>query len=176
MSGMDMGSSNSTSSSHGGMDMGGSCKVSSEILFPSPPFRFPYPSWVSLTRFDHSLRYPVYLAVRTMLTRPALPLTRSRCCGTGTRPMVRSLSFLPRLTKVPAHHYLTVVWTACFLTSSWRVRGVGDYVGSLIGVRSFSPALHPHREKQSADNCRSLVTDLLHGRRPRRGPSLVARV
>ncbi|GAA5978320.1 hypothetical protein JCM10908_004312 [Rhodotorula pacifica] len=23
---------------------------------------------------------------------------------------------------------------ACFLTSSWRVRGVGDYVGSLIGI------------------------------------------
>lgn len=44
MSGMDMGSRNSTSSSHGGMDMGGSCKVSLEILFRLLPFSLPHPS------------------------------------------------------------------------------------------------------------------------------------
>jgi hypothetical protein len=43
MSGMDMGSGNSTSSSHGGMDMGGSCKVSQEILARLLPFSPPHP-------------------------------------------------------------------------------------------------------------------------------------
>lgn len=97
------------------------------------------PSWVYFTCFDHSFLAP---CIPGRLTDDAHP----PCCAVQismlwnwyTTDGASTVSLLPRLTKTPAHYYSTMVRTACFLTSSWRVRGVGDYVGSLIGVRSHS--------------------------------------
>jgi len=64
----------------------------------------------------------------------------------------------PRLT------FVLVPPTACFISQDWRIRSIGGYIGSLIGVSPYSTLRSP---LSVADTHAPTPLDLLHGRSPR---------